>query len=154
MQAYEERRVGYFGTPAVNLVAALNISLGLILEEGMDKRFKRHISISRACKAAIKALGMQQVPLSADLAANTMTAPRFPDGIAGSDLLPKIKQAGVVLAGGLHPAIKPEYFRIGHMGQVNQGDLLATIGAIEAGLGACGYDFQSGSGVAAAMASF
>ncbi len=151
MEAYEERRVGYFGTPAVNLVAALNISLGLILEEGMEKRFTRHMAISNACKAAIKALGMGQVPLSADLAANTMTAPRFPQGVSGSELLPKIKQAGVILAGGLHPEIKTEYFRIGHMGQVNQGDLLATVGAIEAGLDACGYGFDRGVGVAAAM---
>jgi alanine-glyoxylate transaminase/serine-glyoxylate transaminase/serine-pyruvate transaminase len=152
MQAYEERRVGYFGTPAVNLIAALNISLGLILEEGMEKRFERHKRIGRACRTAIRALGMGQVPLSYELAANTMTAPRYPANVAGSDLLPKIKKAGVVLAGGLHPEIKTEYFRIGHMGQVNQGDLLATIGAIEAGLAACGYKFERGIGVAAAMA--
>jgi alanine-glyoxylate transaminase/serine-glyoxylate transaminase/serine-pyruvate transaminase len=152
MQAYEERRVGYFGTPAVNLVAALNISLGLILAEGMEKRFTRHITMSQACKAAVTALGLKQVPLSSDVAANTMTAPRFPDGVSGTELLPKIKQAGVILAGGLHPAIKPEYFRIGHMGQVNQSDLLATVGAIETGLDACGYQFERGVGVAAAMA--
>ncbi|TFG70810.1 MAG: alanine--glyoxylate aminotransferase family protein, partial [Anaerolineales bacterium] len=38
MEAYEGRRVGYFGTPAVNLVAALNVSLGLLLKEGMEQR--------------------------------------------------------------------------------------------------------------------
>ncbi len=151
MAAYEERRVGYFGTPAVNLVAALNISLGLILEEGMEGRFVRHERIGKACKAAIAALGMGQVPLSAEIAANTMTAPRFPQGVSAADLLPKAKEAGVILAGGLHPEIKTEYFRIGHMGQVTQGDLLATIGAIEAGLAASGYAFESGVGVAAAI---
>lgn len=153
MEAYEGRRVGYFGTPAVNLVAALNISLGLILDEGMDAIFARHRAISGACKAAVTALGLGQVPLSSDIAANTMTAPRFPAGVTKDDLLPKIKAAGVVLAGGLHPKIKAEYFRIGHMGAVKQGDLLATIGAIETGLAACGYAFEKGTGVAAAMAA-
>jgi alanine-glyoxylate transaminase/serine-glyoxylate transaminase/serine-pyruvate transaminase len=153
MEAYEERRVGYFGTPAVNLIAALNVSLGIILEEGMEKRFVRHRKIGAACKAAIKALGMGQVPRSDEIAANTMTAPRFPEGLSGTDVLPKVKQAGVILAGGLHPEIKAEYFRIGHMGQVSHGDLLATIGAIEAGLAACGYDFEMGTGVAAAMSA-
>jgi alanine-glyoxylate transaminase/serine-glyoxylate transaminase/serine-pyruvate transaminase len=153
MEAYESRSVAYFGTPAVNLVAALNVSLGIILKEGMDGCFARHQAISRACKAAIEALGLGQVPLSSDVAANTMTAPRFPAGITKADLLPKIKAAGVVLAGGLHPEIKAEYFRIGHMGAVKVGDLLATIGAIETGLAACGYAFEKGAGVAAAMAA-
>ena len=34
MQAYEARKPAYFGTPAVNLVFALNVSLGQILAEG------------------------------------------------------------------------------------------------------------------------
>jgi alanine-glyoxylate transaminase/serine-glyoxylate transaminase/serine-pyruvate transaminase len=152
MQAYEARKPSYFGTPAVNLVAALNVSLGLILQEGMDARFARHRALGRACKAAITALGLGQVPRSPEEAANTMTAPRFPEGVTKADLLPRIKAAGVVLAGGLHPEIKAEYFRIGHMGAVTQGDLLATIGAIETGLAQCGYAFETGAGVAAAMA--
>ena len=154
MEAYEARQPSYFGTPAVNLVQALNVSLGIILDEGMDKRFARHRTISRACKAAISALGLEQVPVSLDVAARTMTAPRFPEGITKTDLLPPIRQAGVVLAGGLHPEIKQEYFRIGHMGAVSANDLLATVGAIESGLIACGYEaFTPGDGVAAAMAS-
>jgi alanine-glyoxylate transaminase/serine-glyoxylate transaminase/serine-pyruvate transaminase len=47
MEAYEARRVGYFGTPAVNLIWALNVSLGQILDEGMDARFARHSRIAR-----------------------------------------------------------------------------------------------------------
>ncbi len=153
MAAYEARDVGYFGTPAVNLIAALNVSLGIILREGMDAVFARHRAIAQACKAAISALGLGQVPLSPAVAANTMTAPRFPAGVTKQDLLPRVKAAGVVLAGGLHPDIKSEYFRIGHMGVVKQGDLLATIGAIETGLAGCGYDLEKGVGVAAAMAA-
>ncbi len=153
MEAYEARKPAYFGTPAVNLVAALNVSLGLILQEGMAARFARHRAIGAACQAAIAALGLGQVPLSSDIAAHTMTAPRFPPGIGATDLLPKITAAGVMLAGGLHPAIRAEYFRIGHMGVVTQGDLLATIGALETGLAQCGYAFEKGAGVAAVMAT-
>jgi alanine-glyoxylate transaminase/serine-glyoxylate transaminase/serine-pyruvate transaminase len=154
MKAYEARQPSYFGTPAVNLVEALNVSLGLILDEGMDARFARHRTISRACKAAVSALGLGQVPISEKVAACTMTAPRFPEGITKTDLLPPIREAGAILAGGLHPEIKSEYFRIGHMGAVSANDLLATIGAIESGLIACGYEgFEPGDGVAAAMAS-
>lgn len=154
MEAYEARRPSYFGTPAVNLVCALNVSLGQVLDEGTDARFERHKALSRACKAAVTALGLSQVPLQPEYAAHTMTAPRYPDGITGAQLLPRIKRAGAILAGGLHPEIKAEYFRIGHMGCAKIGDVLATVGAIEAGLAECGYEFEMGAGVAAAMAAY
>jgi len=54
----------------------------------------------------------------------------------------------------LHPDIQPEYFRIGHMGACKPGDLLAAIGAVEAGLRGCGYPFEAGAGVAAAQGVF
>ncbi len=152
MEAYEAREPSYFGTPAVNLITALNVSLGLILREGMQASFSRHIRISEACKAAIEALGMTQVPIAPELAAATMTAPRFPKGVDGRALLAAIKAAGVVVAGGLHPEIKGKYFRIGHMGAVSQGDVLATVGAVETALAELDYQFEKGVGLAAAMA--
>jgi len=154
MEAYEARRPGYFGTPAVNLIWALNVSLGQILDEGMEARFERHRALGRACQKAIAALGLGQVPLKSEDAAHTMTAPRYPDGITAPDLLPRVKAAGAILAGGLHPEIKAEYFRIGHMGPTKLGDLLATVGALETGLSGCGYEFEPGVGVAAAAVGY
>ncbi len=154
MAAYEARRPSYFGTPAVNLIWALNTSLGQILDEGLEARFERHRRLSHAAQAAIAALGLDQVPLRPQLAAHTMTAPRYPAGVTGAELLPRVKAAGAILAGGLHPDIKVEYFRIGHMGACNRGDLLATVGALEAGLAACGHSFEPGAGVAAAAAAY
>ena len=151
MEAYEKRQPSYFGTPAVNLICALHVSLGQILAEGMDARFARHAAIGAACRAGLKALGLGQVPTNDGHAANTLSAPRYPSGISAGDLLPRVRQAGAILAGGLHDQIKSEYFRIGHMGAVKPGDLLSTIGAIEAGLRAAGHCFELGAGVAASQ---
>ncbi|HID88507.1 MAG TPA: alanine--glyoxylate aminotransferase family protein [Anaerolineae bacterium] len=151
MEAYEARRPAYFGTPPVNLIWALNVSLGQILEEGMEARFERHRRISRAVKAAIRAMGLDQVPGRPEIAAHTLTAPYFPDGIDRS-VLARIKAAGVIVAGGLHPAIKERYFRIGHMGVVNPSDVLTTVGAVERGLILAGYALEPGTGLAAAQA--
>jgi alanine-glyoxylate transaminase/serine-glyoxylate transaminase/serine-pyruvate transaminase len=82
-----------------------------------------------------------------------MTAPRYPAGVNGADFLARAAKAGVTLAGGLHPAIRAEYFRIGHMGSVNLGDILATIAAVETALNGTGFAFAQGSGVAAALRS-
>jgi alanine-glyoxylate transaminase/serine-glyoxylate transaminase/serine-pyruvate transaminase len=150
MEAYEARRPAYFGTPAVNLVWALNVSLGQILEEGMEARFARHRSLSRAFKAAIETLGMRQVPIGPDKTATTITAPYYPDGVDRA-LLGHVQEAGVILAGGLHPQIRDRYFRVGHMGAVTASDILVTIGAIEHGLARVRYGFDAGAGLAAAL---
>jgi alanine-glyoxylate transaminase/serine-glyoxylate transaminase/serine-pyruvate transaminase len=154
MQAYEARKPSYFGTPPVNLISALHVSLKQILAEGLDKRFARHAAISQACKASISALGLTQVPIHAEYAAHTLTAPRYPIGVSGADFLGRVLQAGVTLAGGLLPAIRNEYFRIGHMGAVTLGDMLVTISAIENALAGCGYVFTPNAGVEAAEAAW
>jgi len=154
MEAYEARRPAYFATPAVNLVWALNVSLGQILAEGMEARFRRHHALGRACRAGLAALGLGQVPLAPELAANTMSAPRLPASVSGADLLKYVREAGVILAGGLHPEIRNEYFRIGHMGPTSVNDVLATVNAIESGLARCGYHFERGAGVAAAAKAY
>jgi alanine-glyoxylate transaminase/serine-glyoxylate transaminase/serine-pyruvate transaminase len=151
MEAYEARKPSYFGTPPVNHICALNVSLGQILAEGMEQRFSRHQMIGLAFRMAIAALGLKQVPTHPAHAASTLTATFYPEGVTGQELLPEVNAAGATLAGGLHPDIKAAYFRVGHMGAVKPGDILATVGAIETGLAGCGYEFEKGIGVAAAQ---
>jgi alanine-glyoxylate transaminase/serine-glyoxylate transaminase/serine-pyruvate transaminase len=153
MQAYEARKTSYFGTPPVNLIFALNISLKQILAEGLQARIDRHVAISQACKAGLQALGLGQVPMRPEYAAHTLSAPRYPVGVNGTDFLAGALQAGVTLAGGLLPAIRNEYFRIGHMGAVTMGDVIATLSAIETALAGCGYVFTPNISVDAAQAS-
>jgi alanine-glyoxylate transaminase/serine-glyoxylate transaminase/serine-pyruvate transaminase len=150
MEAYEARRPSYFGTPPVNLIWALNVSLGQILEEGMEARFARHRRMSAAIKAALAALDLRQVPTRPEHAADTLTAPYYPEGV-GPSVLGYINEEGVILAGGLHAEIKAQYFRIGHMGAVSASDVLATVGALERGLVRAGYRFEPGAGLSAAQ---
>ena len=152
MQAYEMRKPGYFGTPAVNLVLALQVSLTQILAEGMEARFRRHRNLSRAVQAAIAALGLGQVPESPGIAAHTMTAPLYPRGVDAS-FLARVKEGGAVFAGGLHPENKATYFRIGHMGGSGVQEVLGAVAALEYGLKMAGHAFEGGSGLAAAQSA-
>jgi alanine-glyoxylate transaminase/serine-glyoxylate transaminase/serine-pyruvate transaminase len=117
----------------------------------MEARFKRHHRLSEAFKAAVTALGMNQVPVRPEVMATTLTAPYYPEGVDAS-LLKRISEAGVIMAGGLLPEIKTRYFRVGHMGAVTSSDILATVGAIEQGLAAAGHRFRPGTGLAAVQA--
>ncbi|MCB0397302.1 MAG: alanine--glyoxylate aminotransferase family protein, partial [Flavobacteriales bacterium] len=150
MEAYEAGKPAYFGTPATNLVAAMHVSLGQILEEGMTERWERHAVISQAFKAGMAALGMGQVPVDSSFAARTLSAIRYPEGVTGGSFLPAVRAGGAIIAGGLHKAIRDEYFRVGHMGTANMGDILATIGAIEMALQTVGHTFDAGAGLMAA----
>jgi len=151
MQAYEAGNPSYFGTPAVNLVVALEKSLEIILKEGMEARFARHQLMAEAFREALKAMGLKSIPISEEVSAATLSAPYYPEGITGAQLLAQVNKEGVILAGGLLPEIKNNYFRIGHMGSINRADTLATISAIEVSLKKGGYIFEDGAGIKAAQ---
>jgi alanine-glyoxylate transaminase/serine-glyoxylate transaminase/serine-pyruvate transaminase len=152
MTAYLERRPSYFGTPAVNLVEALNVSLTEILTEGMEARFARHRRIGRGIRAALNSMGLDQVPDNDSIAANTLSAPYYPEGVDGPSLLREIAALGVTLAGGLHPVNRQKYFRIGHMGIAAGNDLVSTIAAIGTALNRCGFKSDTGEAVNALLA--
>ncbi|WP_273275586.1 pyridoxal-phosphate-dependent aminotransferase family protein [Maribacter polysiphoniae] len=154
MKAYENRQASYFGTPAVNLVIALEKSLQLIVKEGLDNRFDRHKRAGKAMRAAIKALGLELLSKNEQVSANTLSAPLYPSNMDTSSFLKGVNQEGVILAGGLLPKLKNNYFRIGHMGSVNKSDLLATVGAIESALKNNGYSHELGSGTVQILKHF
>ena len=144
MRAYEERRPSYFGTPAVNLIVALETSLKIICKEGMDKRVKRHQSLAKAFRAGIASMNLETLTKTNKISANTLTAVYYPKGIDGAALRTKIAESNVIIAGGLLSEIKTEYFRIGHMGSVSANDLIAVLGALERALLDLGYNMVPG----------
>lgn len=113
-RAYEERKPSYFATPATSLIMALEAGLGEILEEGIEARIEAHARSAATLRAAWRALGLRSVPREA-VTGNTLSVLLFPEGIDGA-LLPRIAARGVIVAGGLHPAVKATSFRVGHMG--------------------------------------
>jgi alanine-glyoxylate transaminase/serine-glyoxylate transaminase/serine-pyruvate transaminase len=150
MEAYEAGRPSYFATPPVNLVCALEVSLGQIVREGMEARFARHQRMARAFRAGWRALGLRMLPVSESVAAHTLSALYYPEGV-DAGVLGRVREQGAVLAGGLHPELKTRYFRVGHMNVVGPSDVLATVGAVERALTAAGHRTEPGAAVAAAQ---
>jgi alanine-glyoxylate transaminase/serine-glyoxylate transaminase/serine-pyruvate transaminase len=116
MAAYEARRPSYFATPATSLVLALDVALRELLADGMDEVFARHARVGAWMRDAWAKLGLELVP-APGAAANTLSAIRYPAGVDAT-LPARVAARGVAVAGGLHPKIKAEYFRVGHMGWV------------------------------------
>jgi aspartate aminotransferase-like enzyme len=138
----------YFATPPVNMIYALSEALKILLNEGLNERFRRHHVLAEAFRTAMSALKMKLVA-DREHAAETVTAVYYPENIEDGKFRSEMKKRGIVVASTLGP-LKGKGFRVGHMGNVNQNDIMSTIAAVEAALKILGYNFHLGAGLAAA----
>ena len=86
MQAYEEGRPSYFGTPATSLILALEAGLAELLDQregnlvGIEAAWATHARVAGQLRAAWRVLGCGLLPASEGEAANTLSAIRYPHG--------------------------------------------------------------------------
>jgi aspartate aminotransferase-like enzyme len=140
-------------TPAVSLVAALDVALGLLLDGGLETAFDRHVRLGRACREGIKAMGLELFSPDEDRA-SVVTAIRVPEGIDGSELLLLLRDRhGVTLAPG-QGALKGKIFRIGHIGWFDIFDIATALAAVELALTELGADVERGVAVTRALEAF
>ena len=117
-------------TPAVGLVQALDVALGMIEAEGLDQVYRRHDLLGRATRAAARALDLELLG-GGDEAANVVTAIALPDGIDGSQV-PKLmrERFKITIAGG-QGRLKGRIARIAHCGYFGPFDIIVTVSALE-----------------------
>ena len=115
----------YFATPPVNLIYAYDKALEMVLEEGMEQREQRHVAYGRAVRAALRTFGM--TPLADEtVAAPTLSCMLYPEGVEDAKFRSTLAARGLIVAGALaHLAGKA--FRIGHMGNTEEQQLLEAI---------------------------
>jgi aspartate aminotransferase-like enzyme len=140
-------------TPAVGLILALDVALGLIAQEGLEQVYERHRLLGRATREATRALGLELLG-ERDEHANVVTAVRLPDSIDGASV-PKMMRDrfGVTIAGGQGP-LKGRIARIAHCGYFGAFDIVVTLAAFEMTLRELGQEVELGAGVAAAQRVF
>ena len=143
----------YCGTPPEHLLFALRKALDLLLAEGLEAAFRRHLLLADATRAAVERWAQGQV-----LAFNIVTPAERSNSITnilmqGRDPQPLLAycrdKCGVILGVGLG-ALEGKAFRIAHMGHANAPMLFGTLGAVEMGLKALGIPHGEG-GVAGAV---
>ena len=100
---------------AVHLFYALHEALSMILEEGLEARFARHILNARAFREGIKALGLKPLARS-EIVSPTVTCIPLPEGMSSATFLQHLQQDhGIFTLPGLG-AHRDTAIRIGHMG--------------------------------------
>ena len=137
-------------TPAVSIVAGLDVALGLLLEEGLEGAFERHARLGRACRAGARAMGLDLFSPDDDTSA-VVTAIRAPEGVDSGDVVLALRDRhGITIANG-QGTLKGHIFRIGHIGWFDVFDITTALAAVELSLAELGAEVERGVATARAL---
>jgi len=116
-------------TPAISIFYALNVTLDLMLNEGLANIFARHTRVGEAAREGVKSLGLS---LFADerYASNTVTAVNVPDRIDAQKLTRMLREDHDVIIAGGQEKLSGKIFRIGHLGLVHENDIKSVLDAL------------------------
>jgi alanine-glyoxylate transaminase/serine-glyoxylate transaminase/serine-pyruvate transaminase len=142
----------YHHTPPITLIYGLREALRLVLEEGLEARWERHLQNQQALIAGIEALGLELLVANPEERLVTVTGVKIParldDGKVRRQLLDEFN---IEIAGGFGP-LKGRLWRIGLMGYSSQkNNVLLFLAAFEKVLLDQGFPVSAGAGVAAAI---
>jgi serine---pyruvate transaminase len=137
-------------TPAVSIVRALDVALGLLLDEGLEAAFDRHARLGRACREGAKAMGLELFSPDEERSA-VVTAIRAPDGVDATEVVSTLRDRfGITIANG-QGELKGKIFRIGHIGWFDVFDITTALAAVELALVDAGAEIERGVGVTRAL---
>jgi serine---pyruvate transaminase len=138
-------------TPAHTLILALRTALKRIKEEGIENVWQRHRLLSEACQAGIQALGLE---LFSARPAEGLTAFNVPAGLKDGDIRNKLfDRFGITTVGG-QDKLKGKIVRVGHMGYMDELDVISGLAALEMVLNDLDLDIEPGCAVTAAQQVF
>jgi alanine-glyoxylate transaminase / serine-glyoxylate transaminase / serine-pyruvate transaminase len=145
----------YHHTPPISLIYALREALRLVLEEGLEARWERHVQNQQALIAGLEAMGLQMFVTNPDDRLVTVTAVNIPAGVDDRKVRQQLlDEFNIEIAGGLGP-VKGKIWRVGLMGYSSQKpNVLLFFAALEKTLLDQGARVPAGAGVAAAIHSY
>ena len=145
---------GFFPyTPAITLLYGLRKSLAMLREEGLENVFVRHRRLAAACRAAVRAWGLEILCADPNVYSPVVTGVMMPAGHDADNFRKMALEHFNISYGSGLGKVAGKVFRIAHMGDCNELTLMAALCAAEMTFKLASVPHKAG-GVAAAMASF
>jgi alanine-glyoxylate transaminase/serine-glyoxylate transaminase/serine-pyruvate transaminase len=146
---------GYFPyTPPTPLLRGLRAALDRLFREGLDEVIARHARIAEGVRRGVHAWGLELVAEHPSLYSDTVSAIRTPQDVDARDVLRiAYDEMNTSFGSGL-ARLQGKVFRIGHLGDFNEGMALTALSIAEMSLVRAGAQIQLGAGVAAAQRHF
>ena len=143
---------GYFPyTPPTQLFHGLKASLARIEKEGLDNIFARHYRLAEGVRRGVQAWGLRLCATEPKWYSDTVSAIVVPEEIDARNVIAAgYRNYNISFGSGLSK-VMGKVFRIGHLGDLNEGMCLTALSLAEMSLRDAGYRVQLGSGVAAAQ---
>ena len=143
-------KIGFFPyTPATQMLHGLVTGIDMLHEEGLDNVFARHDRLAEATRRAVRAWGLEIMCKEAKYYSPTITAVMLPEGHDADAFRSLALDTFNISYGASFGRYAGKYFRIGHLGDVNEGQQLGALAITEMALSLAGIPHKKG-GVQAA----
>lgn len=143
---------GYFPyTPAIAHLFGLREALDMIAEQGMPAIASRHARLGEGVRRAVAAWGLRFCARDPERRSNTVTAIVVPEGKDARHVIDAAYRRWDLALGSGLGRLNGKVFRIGHLGDLNEGMLLGALALTELALHDAGVAVPYGAGVAAAQ---
>ena len=139
-------KIGFFPyTPATQMLHGLADGIDMLHEEGLDNVFARHERLAEATRRAVKRLGPRDHVQRSEVL--------FADDHRGDDAgRPRRRRVPQrwrwrhfnISYGASFGQLRRQVFRIGHLGDINDGTLIGALGSDRNGAVACRRSAQEG----------
>ncbi|MSP44753.1 MAG: aminotransferase class V-fold PLP-dependent enzyme [Xanthobacteraceae bacterium] len=138
-------KVGFFPyTPATQMLHGLVEGVAMLHEEGLDNVFARHNRLAEATRRAVKAWGLENLNKNASQYSPTITAILLPEGHDADKFRALALDTFNISYGASFGPYAGKYFRIGHLGDINDGTLIGALGITEMALALAGIPHKKG----------
>jgi aspartate aminotransferase-like enzyme len=139
-------------TPALSVFYAVQEGLRMLEEEGLENVYQRHRRLAAAVATGLEAMGFDLFAAEGYRSA-VVTAALPPDGLDVSAFRKQLRTKYGVVVGGGQGKMKGRLVRVGHLGAVQDGDMVQVLWSIEQALEDLDIRPNEGRGVAALIAS-
>jgi alanine-glyoxylate transaminase/serine-glyoxylate transaminase/serine-pyruvate transaminase len=145
----------YHHTPPVSLIYAMREALRIVVQEGLETRWERHLLNQRALVAGLEAMGLELFVANPADRLVTVTAVKIPAALDDRKVRSQLlNEFNIEIAGGIGPT-KGKIWRIGLMGySCQKTNVLLFLAALEKTVLDQGLRVLAGAGVAAAIQSY
>jgi alanine-glyoxylate transaminase/serine-glyoxylate transaminase/serine-pyruvate transaminase len=144
-------KIGFFPyTPATNTLQGLAVAIDMLHEEGLENVFARHDRLAEATRRAVRAWGLDIMCRDPKYYSPTVTAVMVPEGHDADAFRNLALEHFNISYGMSFGRYAGKMFRIGHLGDTNDGTILGALAATEMALSLAGIPHRKG-GVQAAI---
>jgi alanine-glyoxylate transaminase/serine-glyoxylate transaminase/serine-pyruvate transaminase len=143
-------KVGFFPyTPATQMLHGLAEGIEMLHEEGLDNVFARHNRLAEATRRAIKHWGLDMLCRDPNYYSPTLSTVILPDGFSADQFRAMALETFNISYGSSFGPFAGKYFRIGHLGDINDAMLMGCLSVTEMALSMFGVPFKKGGAQAA-----